>query len=588
MRSAILLFLIPLAAFAQEPCIPVPYATSGSTLSADGGWLAAAGLSGAGAFQDPLKEPFSLGWGDAVSIHGGRMAVAGSGKVRMYHLKDGGWEPAGEFSRSGVRSVALGEDWLVVGTPEDGASHEGAVYLYRADTLALVRPLRPGDGRLNDRFGASVAVDGDTVVVGAPYADDLRVFYNFGAAYVFDAGSGSLITKLRADSTFRKWDIQFGAAVAVRGGAIVVGAPGDDPDKMESAGSAHLFTQGPRGWEKTAELTHAGPTAGRQLGISVAIDDAGIAVGALGPGAAYLFKKNGDLEGECVCGGRFGRSVALWTREKREVFLGDTAGVKGCFKIPDNPVKKPLLTCEIENPPASVPAGKPVTFTVLVRNEGTAPADPARVEVGKPDGVDAGRCDLKGCSTPIPDGQSRRFRVTFDLPPDCKAPASIQPRAFVWSGTTRTACVVPPATRIERVLGVHASIELETAEVVAGVPFVYHLRLENGGPGTLEDEPRSELIQTAGLLFVDAKVVAGGGRVYFGSPSGFPLQDLHWNGSIPPCGKVDIRVTAVAKEAGKLCLDTTFADLDGRMLSSAPTCFQVLPGVNLPSGGTGF
>jgi hypothetical protein len=254
--------------------------------------------------------------------------------------------------RPGTRfgaSVALGDRWLVVGAPEDGAFREGAayVYSYSADSLRLERILRPGDGRLNDRFGASVAVDGDTIVVGAPYADDLKVFNNFGAVYVFDAGTEAPVAKLRADSTFLGDDIQFGASVAIRGGSIVVGAPGDDPSGHESAGSAHLFTRNQGGnqggWSKKAELTHSGPSPGRQLGISVAIDEAGIAVGAIGDGSAYFFTLDGNPDGQCGCGGHFGRSVALWTRDQeREAFLGDTGGVKGCFRIP--PVVKNTLS----------------------------------------------------------------------------------------------------------------------------------------------------------------------------------------------------------------------------------------------------
>jgi hypothetical protein len=366
MKKLSLLFLVtlsvPLSALATETCKPVPYddpsaSPPGLSLSADGAWLAAAGPSRVHLFQDdPLaRSKASFEGGEAVAIHAQQMAVGGGGGVRVYRNEGNEWQPVTpvlEGPRPGSRfgaSVALGDKWLVVGAPEDGAVREGAAYVYSATTLKLERILRPGDGRLNDRFGASVAVDGNTIVVGAPYADDLRAFYNFGAAYVFDAGTEAPAAKLRADSTFRGDDIQFGASVAIRGDSIVVGAPGDDPSRTESAGSAHLFTRNQvgnqGGWSKKAELTHSGPSPGRQLGISVAIDEAGIAVGAIGDGSAYFFTLDGNPDGQCGCGGHFGRSVALWTRDKdREVFLGDTGGVKGCFRIPPKPVVRNTLS----------------------------------------------------------------------------------------------------------------------------------------------------------------------------------------------------------------------------------------------------
>jgi hypothetical protein len=296
--------------------------------------------------------------------------------VRIYTQGPAGWSqiqaltgPPG--SRFGV-SVALGDHWLVVGAPEDGAAHEGAAYLYSTTTFGLERILRPGDGRLNDRFGAAVAVDGNTVVVGAPYADDLHVFYNFGAVYVFE--SGSQIAKLRSDPAFRPGDIQFGSSVAIRGNQIVVGAPGDDPDHQESAGSAYLFTNGQNGWERTAELTHADPTPGRQLGVSVAIDANRIAVGALGDGAAYYFKTDGQPDGECGCGGPFGRSVAL---RLGSAFLGDPGGVKGCFEVVNDGVcplaEGPGIRGRIEGDFPTVVSKEEITYRLRLENPTSTP-----------------------------------------------------------------------------------------------------------------------------------------------------------------------------------------------------------------------
>jgi hypothetical protein len=609
--AALGLLLVPLAAsapMAAETCLPVPYDNPSASppalsLSADGGWLAAAGQTGVQLFSDPVKVPvYSFDDGaEAVSIHRDLMAVGGGGSVRVYQKQGSAWSSTATVlnaPRPGVRfgaSVALGDQWLVVGAPEDGALHEGAAYLYSYSAAGFAQPsvLRPADGRLNDRFGTSVAVDGNTIAVGSPYADDLKVFFNFGAAYVFDAKTGGQTAKLQAADSYRPKDIQFGASVAIRGSSIVVGAPGADAPGNNAAGSAYLFTLKPEGWTKTAELTPGDPTPGRQLGASVAIDEDGALVGAPGNGSAYLFNlADGSKIDECGCGGRYGRSVALWTRGgQREAFLGDADGVKGCFKIPEQP--EPVLTCEFEHPPVSLPAGAAATYTVKVRNEGAAEAKQARLVVKTNPKVGAGACKA-GCSASIPADGEKSFRVTFALPPACEAPESIQPRASVWFKAKETACTLPPPTRIERPLGVQARIEGDGLSVLSGKELTYHLRLENNGPGPAPDSagPELEHALPPGLVLVDWKVVAGGGTFEGASkPSGDPTESLQWDGAIPLCGTVDLQVTArvpydQGQEEETVCLEATVRDRDGRPHPATPYCFRIVPYPEItPSGG---
>ncbi|MES1243542.1 MAG: hypothetical protein ABUT39_18175 [Acidobacteriota bacterium] len=592
-----LLLLVPLAVplpiLAAEACKPVPYAgppaSPGLALSADGGWLASAGPSRLELFDDPAAaEPrfrFEDG-GEAVALQGGLLATGENGVVRVYAYRDK-WELVEELRRPGIRfgaSVALGGGWLVVGAPEDGSFREGAAYVYSADTFDLKRILRPGDGRLNDRFGASVAVDGNTFVVGAPYADDLRELYNFGAVYVFRDGIEGAVAKLWASKDFRAGDIQFGASVAIRGSSIVVGAPGADLPDNNAAGSAYLFTLKPEGWTRTAELNPGDPKPGRLLGASVAIDEAGALVGAPGNGSAYLFRlTDGSRVDECGCGGLFGRSVALRTRNgQREIFLGGTDGVKGCFPIPKDP--DPELTCEFESPPASAPAGSMVTYTVQVHNEGKEP-EPAELQVSTTPDLGTGRCKPGRCSASIPGGGDKKFRVTFAVPRACEAPAAIQAEAFVVSGDTKKECTLSPTTRIERPVGVRGWIESADRSVLSGKEITYHLRLENDGPGSLldGDGPELEHELPPDLRLVSLKVLAGGGTFErVDKPSGDPTEALLWNGSIPACGTVDLQVTAlVPYDQGqveeRICLEATMKDLDGRKRSAAPYCFLIVP-----------
>jgi len=88
-------------------------------------------------------------------------------------------------------------------------------------------------------FGYSVAVSGDTAIVGVYKDDDSGL--DSGSAYLFDVTSGLQLAKLTAaDGALNDW---FGFSVGVSGNRAIVGAYGDD-DNGSYSGSAYLF-EGP-------------------------------------------------------------------------------------------------------------------------------------------------------------------------------------------------------------------------------------------------------------------------------------------------------------------------------------------------------
>jgi hypothetical protein len=186
-----------------------------------------------------------------------------------------------------------------------------------ASASALEQTLVASDGAQNDQFGAAVAVDGDTAVVGAIGADS-----NTGAAYVFTlSGESWELTGKLVSSDGAAGD-QFGAAVAIQGDVIVVGAPFHPPNE---AGAAYTFpATGPAVRTETAKLTASAPSADAQLGTSVAIDGETIvagapAMGTVGPGAAYTFPATGPSQNQTAvltasdaeAGAALGESVAV-------------------------------------------------------------------------------------------------------------------------------------------------------------------------------------------------------------------------------------------------------------------------------------
>jgi len=163
--------------------------------------------------------------------------------------------------------------------------------------------LLAADGAVNDSFGISVSLAGDTVVVGAHSDDDKGV--NSGSAYVFvkPAGgwTGTLTQRAKLLAADGAPNDGFGYSVALAGDTVVVGVLGDD-DKGSASGSAYVFVKPAGGWTGTltqsAKLLAADGAAGDQFGYSVAIAGDTVVVGAnldddkgVNSGSAYVFVK---------------------------------------------------------------------------------------------------------------------------------------------------------------------------------------------------------------------------------------------------------------------------------------------------------
>ena len=199
--------------------------------------------------------------------------------------------------------------------------------------IESIRLIANAPAQNNDELGWSVAVDGDTLVIGALGDDnDDPDILNVGAAYVFTRVGGGWTQAGKLTARDRKKDAGFGHAVAVHGDTIVVGAyeedHTDDTDNLDDFGAAYVFTKPATGWAdmtQTARLTASDAAANDEFGASVAVHGDTIVVGAPeedtgARGSAYIFTKpaNGwadmtqtaTLRGT-VGGDRFGRSVDL-------------------------------------------------------------------------------------------------------------------------------------------------------------------------------------------------------------------------------------------------------------------------------------
>ena len=245
-------------------------------------------------------------------------------------------------------SVAIDGDTIVVSAPGEGsdatgvngdesndnANGSGAVYVFVRDGVTWTQQayLKASNTDHSDAFGVSVAIDSDTIVVGAPYEDSYATGVNgdesdndgvdSGAAYVFvrDGVTWTQQAYIKASNT-DGFD-GFGYSVAVDGNTIVVGAFNESGDATgvngdESsndalwAGAAYVFVRDGLTWTQQAYLKASNTDDGDEFGISVAISTDMIAVGARyedssaigidddqnknmsGSGAAYVFVRDG-------------------------------------------------------------------------------------------------------------------------------------------------------------------------------------------------------------------------------------------------------------------------------------------------------
>ena len=154
--------------------------------------------------------------------------------------------------------------------------------------------LTPSDGGSNHFFGWSVAIDGDTCMIGAPLTNS-----STGSTYVFTSdasGNWSQVAELIAADGASGGE--FGVSVAIDGDTCVIGAYGAN----NSTGSAYVFTSDASGnWSQVAELTASDGASADQFGTSVAIDGDTCVIGAYGTnnstGSAYVFTSDASGTG---------------------------------------------------------------------------------------------------------------------------------------------------------------------------------------------------------------------------------------------------------------------------------------------------
>ena len=313
--------------------------------------------------------------------------ASGSGAVYVFTKSAGVWSQQAYLKASNIgagdnfgTSVALNGDTLVVGSPfessnatgvngnqaDNSANGSGAAYVFTrsAGVWSQQAYLKASNAGAGDNFGTSVALDGNTLVVGATEEASNAIGVNgnqadnsasgSGAVYVFTRSVGVWSQQAYVKASNTEAGDQFGKSVALSGETLVVGTSGEDsaltgvttnsPNEAATgngagnSGAVYVLTRSAGVWSQQAYLKASNAQIGDEFGGSVALSSDTLVVGApledsnaigvngdqssnsaSGSGAAYVFTRGAGVWSQQAylkasnseAGDNFGASVAL-------------------------------------------------------------------------------------------------------------------------------------------------------------------------------------------------------------------------------------------------------------------------------------
>ncbi len=282
-------------------------------------------------------------------VAGQAVSASVSAIVQTAYIKPSNTDSGDQF---GV-AMAISGDTAVVGSffedsdgigvnsgagSNDNTSNSGAAYVFRRSGATWIQEayLKASNSDADDLFGNAVAIDGDTIVVGAPWEDSNGTGVNSsaqannssslaGAAYVFTRSGTTWSQQAYLKASNTDAGDEFGYAVAVSGDTLAVGANREDSsgvginggaqadDSEPNAGAVYVFTRSGTDWTQQAYVKASNTDQGDFFGVAVAVDEDTLLVGAnnedssgtgvnggsqgnnshSSAGAAYLFTRSG-------------------------------------------------------------------------------------------------------------------------------------------------------------------------------------------------------------------------------------------------------------------------------------------------------
>ena len=240
-------------------------------------------------------------FGHSVSVSGdtaliGALGYLGKGAAYVFTYSGSSWTQQAKLTALDGQagdlfgcSVSVSGGTALIGAPGRD-SYKGAAYVFTrsGSNWTQQAKLTASDGAVNDYFGGSVSMAGDTALIGSPWNSDN------GSAYVFTRSGSNWTLQAKVTGPDSAFNVDFGWSVFVSGDTALIGGPGC----YSGTGGAWMFTRSGSSWKLQANLFASDGAAGDEFGKSVFVSGDTALIGAYRrgyyTGAAYVFTYSGS------------------------------------------------------------------------------------------------------------------------------------------------------------------------------------------------------------------------------------------------------------------------------------------------------
>lgn len=227
-----------------------------------------------------------------------------AGSIQVFFRDETGWVQHQKLHASDTSegdqfgtALAMSGDYAIVGAPRKTGigRRSGAAYIFtrRGTEWVEQAKLVAADETRSDYFGISVAIDGDTALVGGHRTNE--PFADAGSVYVFERTGTNWNQTEKLSAPDADSFAYFGFSVGINKDTAIIGAIRDD-EAGNDAGAAHIFVRNQFGWTHQAKLIGNNTVAEDRFGYAVDVDGDFAIVSSpnnKGGGAAYIYKREG-------------------------------------------------------------------------------------------------------------------------------------------------------------------------------------------------------------------------------------------------------------------------------------------------------
>lgn len=262
----------------------------------------------------PGQPKSQQGFGHTTAIQGNTFMVADGAfedRVHVYQRSGASWvssfqivpPPGAPVAALGTALAFDGDTLVAADLANQNANGSGAgavfVYVRSGSTWQFQQFLIASNGTQDDEFGRDVALDGDTLVVGAHEANG-AVFLG-GSAYVFERVGSVWSETAILNPSIGAFMAHFGRSVAMDGDTIAIGAPTDEGAAV-SDGVVYVFCRSGDQWVEEARLFDPAAIGGEFFGTGLSLDGDRLAIGLIGDkeldliapsGAVWIYERSG-------------------------------------------------------------------------------------------------------------------------------------------------------------------------------------------------------------------------------------------------------------------------------------------------------